>query len=175
LEREARATLQRDLTRLADGDREAFGSVFVRLWPVVRDFAKRQLPPADAEDAAQRALLRLFERAPEFDPERDALAWALGIAAWEIRSLRKWRGRRREAPETMPDAGGAWDGPSPEALVLMDERERSLQTALGLLGRRDVETLLAFAQGDRPPGAAFRKRLQRAHARLRLAFTRNHG
>ena len=71
----ARAELQGDLSRLADGDRAAFDPVFARLWPVLRDLAQRHLPAADAEDAAQRALLRLFERASEFDPGRDALAW----------------------------------------------------------------------------------------------------
>ena len=178
MESNERALLQRDLTSLADGDRDAFRPVFVRLWPVVRSFARRQLPPEDAEDVAQRALLRLFERAAEFDPRRDALAWALGITAWEIRSLRRFRGRKREVP--VPDENGLDllvkdAAPSPEALLLSGERDRLLHTALATLGPMDVEALRAFAEGDRPPGAAFRKRLQRAHARLRQAWVTRHG
>ena len=178
MESSERALLQRDLTSLADGDREAFRPVFVRLWPVVRAFAGRQLPAEDAEDVAQRALLRLFERASEFDPQRDALAWALGITAWEIRSLRRWRGRKREVP--VPDGVGM-DGlvkdaaPTPEELLLSSERDRALHVALATLGPTDAETLRAFAEGDRPRGAAFRKRLQRAHARLRQAWGARRG
>jgi RNA polymerase sigma factor (sigma-70 family) len=173
-----RALLQRDLTSLADGDRDAFRPVFVRLWPVVRDFARRQVPPEDAEDVAQRALLRLFCRADEFDPQRDALAWCLGIAAWEIRSLRRWRGRKREVavPDESAEIGLLADrGPTPEEVVLSGELAHALSSALGALSPTDVETLRAFAEGDRPGGAAFRKRLQRAHARLRHAWRTLHG
>jgi RNA polymerase sigma factor (sigma-70 family) len=178
VESSERALLQRDLTSLADGDRDAFRPVFVRLWPVVRAFARRQLPPEDAEDVAQRALLRLFERASEFDPQRDALAWALGITAWEIRTLRRWRGRKREVP--VPDEHGVEGlvpdaAPTPEERLLAGERDRALHIALATLGPADAETLRAFAEGDRPPGATFRKRLQRAHERLRRAWGARHG
>ena len=43
MERSERDTLQRDLVALADGDREAFHPVFVRLWPLLRGFAARAL------------------------------------------------------------------------------------------------------------------------------------
>jgi RNA polymerase sigma-70 factor, ECF subfamily len=178
LESSERALLQRDLTSLADGDRDAFRPVFVRLWPVVRAFAQRQLPVEDAEDVAQRALLRLFERAAEFDPERDALAWALGITAWEIRTLRRWRGRKREVPVADEQAVECFihdTAPTPEDLLIAGERDRALHGALATLGPADAETLRAFAEGDRPPGAAFRKRLQRAHARLRQAWRARRG
>jgi len=98
VERAERAALQRQLERLADGDRDAFHPVFVRLWPLLRGFAGRCLPPPEAEDAAQEALLRVFARAAEFDRERDALSWVLGIAAYEIRSARQRTRRRREQP-----------------------------------------------------------------------------
>ena len=171
-----KAQLQRDLTSLADGDRDAFRPVFVRLWPVLRDFARRQLPPQDAEDVAQRALLRVFERASEFDPERDALAWVLGVATWEVRSFRRWRERRREVAVRDGEDGAdpVCDRQSPEALVIAREHERALHGALAALAPQDAETLAAFADGDRPGGAVFRKRLQRARARLRLAFSRRH-
>ncbi|HYR19577.1 MAG TPA: sigma factor [Myxococcales bacterium] len=99
----ARAALQRGMCRLAEGDREAFEPVFAALWPVLRAFAARALTvPAEAEDAAQSALIKVFARAAEFDPLREALPWALGIAAYECRTLRKSRARRR--------VGGRADG-----------------------------------------------------------------
>jgi RNA polymerase sigma-70 factor (ECF subfamily) len=178
VESSERALLQRDLTNLADGDRDAFRPVFVRLWPVVRAFARRRVAPEDAEDVAQRALLRLFLRASEFDPQRDALAWALGIAAWEIRSLQRWRGRKREVP--VPEGSGVdlligSEDPTPEEQLLSGERDRALHEALADLAPADAAALRAFADGDRPSGAAFRKRLQRAHARLRQAWMARHG
>src|SRR5207253_97157 len=100
----ARAALQREMCRLADGDRAAFEPVFAALWPVLRAFAARALPvPAEAEDAAQCALIKVFSRAAEFDASREALPWALGIAAYECRTLRKARSRRREELRAPPE------------------------------------------------------------------------
>src|SRR5262245_62905642 len=92
----ARAELQAMMIRLADGDRAAMEPVFAVVWPVVRRFAARALGGSDAEDAAQEALVRVFARAVEFDRERDALAWILGITMWQVRTARKRRQRRRE-------------------------------------------------------------------------------
>ena len=75
-----RAELRRLMQRLADGDRGAFSPAFALLWPRLRAFAVRYVGAADGEDAAQAALLRVFSRAGEYDGDRDALAWALGIA-----------------------------------------------------------------------------------------------
>ena len=95
-----RAELRRLMQRLADGDRGAFSPAFALLWPRLRAFAVRYAGPADGDDAAQSALLRVFSRASEYDADRDALAWALGIAAWECRTLRRQRQRRHE--ESVP-------------------------------------------------------------------------
>jgi len=92
-----RAALQEELIALARGERAAFDPLFRRLWPLLRGFARRLLPPGEAEDAAQEALLRIFRRASEFDPERDALAWVLGVAAWQVRTHRTKARRRRES------------------------------------------------------------------------------
>ena len=154
-----RAELRRLMERLADGDRTAFGPAFRLLWPRLRAFAVRYAG-TDGEDAAQSALLKVFSRASEYDRERDAFAWALGIAAWECRTLRRKRERRREqpgVPETAADAE--------EALIL----RLSAETVLGMLGPLDAETILSLATG-RPAGARFRKRLQRALQRFRLAW-----
>ena len=191
-----RAELRRLMERLADGDRAAFGPAFAMLWPQLRAFAARLLGAADGEDAAQAALLRIFSRASEYDRSRDALAWALGIAAWECRTLRRRRERRREvspgavepvwaaegaaagAPQSAasPPPFAAQPSPSPEeALIERDLREAASEI-LGTLRPIDVETILAIASGERPvPGATFRKRVERALARFRLAWRARHG
>ena len=171
-----RAALQQDLTALARGERGAFEPVFRRLWPLVRGFAARCLPAQEAEDAAQEALLRIFSRASEFDAGRDALSWALGIAAWQVRTHRtRARRRREETLSTAPDPADTT--PSPEAAAMARSLEAALERALGDLPRSDAATLLAYARGERPdlPGATFRKRVERALARLRARWRINHG
>jgi RNA polymerase sigma factor (sigma-70 family) len=179
VERLEREALQRDLERLADGDREAFPPVYLRLWPLLRGFAARCLPRDEAEDAAQEALLRVFSRAAEFDRRRDALSWVLAIAAYEIRSARKrrQRRRRREHPEGDGTAAAMADPRrSPEQEAAAAELERALAAALRALRPSDAETLLAYARGERPdlPGPTFRKRVERALARLRGAWRLHH-
>jgi RNA polymerase sigma-70 factor, ECF subfamily len=79
----SQAALSLALARLARGDRSAQRAVFEAAWPLVRGFCRRMLRDvADSEDAAQRALIRLFEQASHYDLERDGLTWALEIALW---------------------------------------------------------------------------------------------
>ena len=67
---------------LDSGAAAAFDPLFRRLWPLLRGFARPFLSAEEADDVAQEALLRIFRRASEFDPGRDALAWILGVVAW---------------------------------------------------------------------------------------------
>lgn len=163
-----RAALQGELTALARGDRTAFDPLFRRLWPLVRGFAARSLPREDAEDVAQEALVRVFARASEFDPDRDALSWALGVAAWQIRTHRtKARRRREDAADSPPERQD--ESLDPEALALAHARSEALDRALASLSPADAAALLAYARAERPhvPAATFRKRVQRALSRLR--------
>lgn len=170
-----RAELRRLMGRLADGDRTAFGPVFALLWPQVRAFAARLVGPADGEDAAQTALLKIFSRTSEYDRERDALPWALGIAAWECRTLRRRRERRREQSDPAPER--AVDGAlSPEEAALGRELRAAAEEVLGTMRPIDVETIISIATGHRAVhGATFRKRLERALARFKLAWRARHG
>src|SRR5438046_2896831 len=95
-----RAAIQDLAVRFAEGDRAAFDPLFAKLWPVVRAFVARSLPDADVEDAAQEAIVKVFARIADFDPRRDASAWALTIASFEVLTVRKRRTRRRESPGT---------------------------------------------------------------------------
>src|SRR5688572_5312401 len=84
------------MVRLGAGDREAFAPLYEALWAFTLRVAERLLPGAEAEDAAQVAMLKVFARAAEFDPERDAVSWVIGITAYECRSARQKQRRRRE-------------------------------------------------------------------------------
>lgn len=178
MERDERISLNRDLVRLADGDRSAFHPVFLRLKPELERFAARHLPPEEAQDAAQQALLALFARVSEYDPARDAYAWALGIVAWETRTLLRRRQRRRESSgdtaREVPDGAA-----TPEDVAIARDLEASVREALDRLPETDAEALLAFAGARARPAAVapatFRKRVQRALARFRDTWRTAHG
>ena len=85
------------MVQFADGDRAAFQPLFDALWPVLLTFTSRTLErTADAEDAAQQAMLKVFSRIADFDRGRDGVSWALGIAGYEVMTLRKRRFRALE-------------------------------------------------------------------------------
>lgn len=164
--------------RLADGDRTAFHPVFVALLPLLRRFAARGLSPADAEDAAQEALLKVFRRATEFDRRRDALSWILGIAAYEIKTVRRRRERRREADAPIDLASRPAPAATPEEQAITADLDAAIEAAIATLSPLDASTLRAFAFDERPAGlppATFRKRLERAIARLRARWKEDHG
>jgi len=170
----ARAALQRGMCRLAEGDRSAFEPVFSVLWPILRRFASRALPVAgEGDDAAQSALIKIFARAAEFDGSRDALAWAVGIAAYECRTLRKTRARRREEPMNGAPERVEWR--TPEDGAIDQDLIAAATDVLGGMRPLDVETLLAAAHGERDPSATFRKRLERAVGRFRKQWRTRHG
>src|SRR5260370_28614747 len=164
------------MLRIADGDRSAFSAVYKALWPVLRAFVIRQLPPSDSEDVAQEALLKVLGRASDFDPEREALTWALGIAAFEVRTARKRVARRKEEL-TDPPASGVDAVSSEEAAMVDRELQAAALEVLGTLRPSDVETLQSVLSGRSPPihRATFRKRVERALKRLRLAWRTKHG
>jgi DNA-directed RNA polymerase specialized sigma24 family protein len=172
VERARREELHRQMARLADGDRAVFQPIYETLWPVLRRFAERAVGPTYGEDAAQAALLRVFSQAAEFDVERDALSWVVGIASFECRTLRQKIRRRKEDPGEVPE-GLSPD--NPEERVMARELEAAAAEVLGALGPQDVETIRLVVSGQRPAGATFRKRVERALGRLRAAWSAKHG
>jgi RNA polymerase sigma-70 factor (ECF subfamily) len=167
VEASQRESLQESLSSLSRGDREAFTTVFDILWPIYRRFARRQLPEGDADDAAQEALLKLFVRANEFDPSRDAAAFAIGVAFHEIRTWRRRRFRRREDAAEVHEASRL---PEQDEVVALREADEMIDWGLARLSPADRETLTLYAHDERSgvtSAAAFRKRVQRALERLR--------
>lgn len=174
-----RDALTAAMIRLADGDRAAFGPVFDLLWPALTVYARSLLGDApQAEEAAQRALLKVFEQASAFRPDGDALTWALAITTWECRTARRQASRRRE----VPDPADALDalparGCDVEAALLAKDLERALAAVLDRLEPRDREALrLSLDDGAAGAiGAAARKRKERAVSRLRAMWRAVHG
>ena len=174
------AGLDSSLAALAAGDRAAFDAVYALAQPAVCGFLRRVLRgDPEAEDVAQRALLKVFERASEYDASRPAMPWILGIAAWEARTLRRQRSRRRVESASATILDGLPDpGDDPGALAIHRELLDELERVLGRLRPTDVETLrAALGHRERPDvdPATFRKRLQRAMGRLRAAWGDRHG
>ena len=162
--------LRAQFVRLKDGDRSAFDAVYDALLPLLKVFARRFVGDHEAEDAAQQALVKLFGQASAYDETKDVAAWALSLTAWECRTIRTKARRRREVP--ISEAVDQGFDPT-DALVerkVVEEAKAVLQT----LSAADQETLRsAFADEGR--GATFRKRKQRALARLLAAWRTNHG
>jgi RNA polymerase sigma factor (sigma-70 family) len=178
MERPPRSDLQQLMERLAAGDRAALPPAFDLLWPLLRRFTGRHLASGEADDAAQEALLKIFFRAGEFDTSRSALAWALGITAFEIRTAKRRAARRRETAELPQVAETSRDPRStPEEAAILSDLESMMREALGALSPEDAETLRLYARGERAAVAAatFRKRVQRAMQRLRAVWRVTHG
>jgi RNA polymerase sigma-70 factor (ECF subfamily) len=176
VDRQARKQLGDWLAAVADGDRAAFDPLFDALAPVVSAYCARVLGDrALADDTAQDVLVRVLTRAGEFDRERDALAWVLGIATWQCRTARRTVQRRGEvdlaaAPEPRATADDAVDRDLVRAAV----------AAIGDLSPTDAATIAAaiFDDDSLRAGVApatFRKRLERALGRLRTAWRSRHG
>lgn len=168
--------LDQAFARVADGDRAAFGPVFSALYPRVRAVCARITGNgADADDAAQAAMMKLFEEAYRYEAGRSVIGWALALAVWEARTVSRSNQRRgaRAAGETdlalLPDAAGRADD------LLADlELHQLLDTAISDLApnhQTAVEaTLRGFIPADAAAAATLRKQRQRAVGQLRDWF-----
>jgi len=168
-----RARLHAAMVRFADGDRTAFREVFDGLWPTCLALATRsRMQRADAEDAAQRAILTVFARIVDLDRARDGAAWAMTITAFEVLTMRKQRARRREAARDH-------DREDEQALaseqLVAHELATHVQALIGDMSDRDREALDAMLSGRKPRGETERKRRFRAIERLRAAWRKAHG
>lgn len=164
------------MARLADGDRSAFDPLYTALWPVVSAFCARRLQdPSRGEDAAQQALVRVFEKASGYDSTRPALPWILAFATWECRTVEGRTARARE--EQLSEGTG--DGVDPESAALRTELREAVRAAVGALGDQDEAVLWAWLERDLaeggPMGTTMRKRMERARRRFAELWGRRHG
>ena len=177
MEDHEKAELDAHLARLAIGDRSAFTYVFTCLQqPIFRLCMSMLDHEADARDATQQAMVKILERASDYDPARAALPWACAIAAWECRTIRRRRSRRRETSGTLRahEELGSTDG---EREAVRRDLMQAAAQALGELSQRDREALLAtfMEESVEVSAAGLRKRRQRALERLRSKFRRLYG
>jgi RNA polymerase sigma factor (sigma-70 family) len=169
----AAATLEECFARLADGDRSEIPAAFDALWPfVLRTCQKLVRVEADAEDAAQATLIRMFAQASDYQRGRSVRAWAAALAYWECRTANQRRNRdRSEVLETAALLASGED--SPEAIAMRSQLSRALSEALDSLPhdqRKAVEAAVLGEIDATAPAATVRKRRQRAMQYLRSIF-----
>lgn len=176
----ARRTLINEaLVRLADGDRSSFTVLMDELWPVLLSFASRLIGErADAEDVAQETLIKIAARIADYDRSRDGVTWAYAIAAYEVRTWRRKRYRRRELPSSENVEQLIAPTPSIEDVYMEEQLGQALADALGTLSESDREAL-GVSERTRLSGetsdTAIRKRRQRAVTKLRSLWSHLYG
>lgn len=143
---------------VAEGDRQAFAMlVELHLHPI-EAFATRMLADsAEAQDVAQEVMLRLWQRAAEFDPRRARLStWLHQIAhnlcidrLRKVRRLSSWdetqNNRSEDAHQTMQrvaQTGASSGDTAPMASSLADEQSALIKCALSQLPERQRSALL---------------------------------
>jgi len=159
------------MSRLAEGDREAFDPLFHALYPRAARLARVRLSEDQAADAAQSSMMKVFARSSEFEAGKPVLPWFYAVAANELhtRQRQSARLRKRTVTETKADDVEAAD--NPERQLLTQELRTCLAGAIAALDESSAEAIACLLE-ERPhpqlSASAFRKRVSRAYARLRL-------
>ena len=156
------------------GDRVAFVALYGRFAPRVKAYLLRlALPPAQAEELTQEAMLAVWRKAATFNPETTgAAAWIFTIA----RNLRVDAARR--AALLPPDLVADEDlDPALPADTQLDDARRAerLRQALATLPPEQAEVVRLAFFDDRPHGEIERRLgipLGTVKSRLRLAMVR---
>ena len=128
------------------GDRAAFSALFARDRDLVYAYAyARLLNREDAEDAMQETFIRAYQSLGRLRGPGAWQAWLMQITRNLCRdTLRRKRVRRTEPidPEWLDGA------PSPETLLVTEERRRELNVAVAALPEQyRVPLLMRFAAG----------------------------
>lgn len=161
---------------LADGDRDAFAEVFRAAKPLVERYLGKVVSDAGARDElVQATLLKAFEAASSYDPDRDAATWILALASWEVRSHRRDAARSSARVAAEASADGLASDADPERDVAELQIIAAVRECLGELSPSDQDVVLAAMRGERPEGATFRKRLERALGRLKSKWSARYG
>jgi RNA polymerase sigma factor (sigma-70 family) len=137
---------------------------------------------AEAEDAAQEAMVKAYAALPRFRAEASFRPWLLAIVANEARNRRRADGRRaRLALKVAVQPSVADPAPSPEAAAELAEQRKRLVEALGALRARDRDVvalryLVGLSEAEVAsvlgwPRGTVKSTLSRALVRLRAALT----
>jgi uncharacterized protein len=160
------------VTRARKGDAAAFAELHDRHAPRARALVRSLLPPADAEDVTQDALIAAFVGLDRLREPGRFGSWLYAIAS----NLARMRLRRPSPPVVH-----AVPAPTADEMLERNERASLVRAALGTLGERDREVLVLHyfeglecreiaARRGLSPGAV-RVRLHRARAALRDELT----
>jgi RNA polymerase sigma-70 factor (ECF subfamily) len=163
--------LDRWMSRLSQGEREAFDPLFRALYPRAVRFARIKLNEQQAADAAQLILMKVFATASTFELGKPLLPWFYAIAANELQTLRRRNAREQKRTVDERDAERVPAEETPESLVLDRELRRSLELAIDTLDDESahaIASMLGMSVRPAVSGSAFRKRVSRAYARLRF-------
>jgi RNA polymerase sigma factor (sigma-70 family) len=164
------------------GDASAFGELVRHYQEIAFRTAFLVVGDADeARDAAQEGFLRAHGALGRFRAGAEFRPWLLRIVANAARNRRRSASRRADlALRASRDAASGGAAPSPEALLLADERRRELLSAINGLRPEDrlVIALRWFMELNEEEMAAVmdvrrgtvKSRLSRATARLRDAL-----
>lgn len=171
---------ERDLVHRASGGEVSAYEALVRRYQEVAFRTAYVITgdAAEAEDAAQEALLKAYRALPRFRRDAPFRPWLLKIVANEARNRRQSAGRRANlalrAAEDRPLGDAA---PSPEAAFLKKEQRAALLGALNDLRQYDqlvIAYRYFFALSEHEMAAALgcprgtvKSRLSRALDRLR--------
>ncbi|MGY6633312.1 MAG: RNA polymerase sigma factor [Alkalilacustris sp.] len=132
------------LAAYAAGDLQAARMLMTRHLPRVLSFAGRLLgDPAEAEDIAQEALLRLWRIAPDWQPGRAQVStWLYRVTANLCTDrLRRRQGARAAAPlEAVAEP--ADPAPGAEGRLIAADRAAALQAALRDLPPRQAQAVV---------------------------------
>jgi RNA polymerase sigma-70 factor (ECF subfamily) len=172
--------------RTISGDREAFETLIRRYMGAIYALALREAPrQSDAEDIAQEAFVKAYNRLTELEDPAAFRGWVRRIAVNLARDAGRRKSRRMELSDHAagPDSANidvASDDPSiSQKLRLQEAREQVIEAIAGLpddysqvAAMRYIEGLgyeeMTARLGLRPE--ALRKRLHRANLMLRKAL-----
>jgi RNA polymerase sigma-70 factor (ECF subfamily) len=135
-----------------EGDRQAFEALARRHLPSMRRFLALSLPdPAEAADAEQEVLVRMFRSLAAYRGESGFRTWIFRLcstaAADLVRNRARDRSRLRRYAATLPDLDPRPEDEPPFDLERL-ERARETRRALASLGEPDASLLfLRDAEG----------------------------
>lgn len=156
-------------------DREAFARLFDHYAPRLAAYLQRLgAEPALAEEIAQDAMIALWRKAEQFDPEKSSVGtWLYRIARnRRIDLLRRARGGEAGLEEA---AHPVDDQPRPDEALAARERETLIRRAMRILPAEQLSLVrLAFFEGRSHSEIAHETGLPlgTVKSRIRLAFGR---
>ena len=166
---------------LTDQEQERFIRLWTEAWPAVSAFVRAAVrDPEAANDLLQETAVVLVRRFADYDRGRPFLAWALGVARFQILGFHRDEARRQitydadlferftEAWAAQAPAAGARSAALEECVERLESRPRQI------LRWRYFENLNSeeIARRLGTPAAAVRVTLQRLREKLRLCVER---